>query len=57
MISIDGNAKREPFIKGVFRFISEGKMEIRALTGNGPRVSTFDSSDQEHSAILTKVSF
>jgi hypothetical protein len=57
IITIDGVNNIEPFIKGIFRFVAENKMELRALTGYGQRVNKFDSSDKENTTVLTKVPF
>jgi hypothetical protein len=54
---IDGVKSKYTFIKDVFRFVTEARMEMRMRVGDEERFKTFDSTDKENSVILERVHF
>ncbi len=52
--TIGGLTNTEPFIQGIFRFISENKMEIRIWMNNEDRVTKFNVNDMENHTILIR---
>ena len=51
---VDGNPNKESFAKGIFRFITENKMEIRLWLGDEHKYTAFDSNDKENQIVLVR---